>query len=61
MKRSNVTKLKDEEFKLQNQVQISNRFEPLRTSDKDADDVDINDLWENIKDNIKVAAGYIIG
>ena len=58
--RFDVRKLKDEEIKLQYQVQISNRFDALRTSN-DASEVDINDTWENIRDNIKVAAGKSIG
>ena len=49
--------MKDEETKLQYQVQISNRFDALITSNENADEVDINEMWENIKDNIKVAAG----
>ena len=56
-----VRKLKDEEIKLQYQVQISSRFDALRTSNEDASEVDINDTWENIRDNIKVAAGKSIG
>ena len=51
----NVRKLKDEEIKLQYQVQISNWFDALRTNE-DAGEVEINDTWENIRDNIKVAA-----
>ena len=53
--------MKDEEIKLQYQVQISNRFDALRTSNEDAGKVDNNDTWENIRDNIKVAAGKSIG
>ena len=48
--------MKDEEIQLQCHVQISNRFDALRTSNEDAGDVDINDTWENIIDKIKVAA-----
>ena len=48
--------MKDEEIKLQYQVQISNRFDTIITSNENADEVDINDMWENIRDNIKVAA-----
>ena len=53
--------MKDEEIKQQYQVQISNRFDALRTSNEDAGEVDINDTWENIRDNIKVEAGESIG
>ena len=59
--RFDVRKFKVEEIKLQCQVQISNRFDALRTSNEDAGDVDINDMWENIRYNIKVAAGESIG
>ena len=46
--RFNVGKLKDKEIKLQYQVQISNRFDALITSNENADEVDINDIGENI-------------
>ena len=46
--RFNVGKLKDEEIKLQYQVQISNRFDTLITSNENADKIDINDMWGNI-------------
>ena len=59
--RFDVRKLKDGEIKLQYQVQISNWFDALRTSNEDASEVDIHDTWENIRDNIKVAAGKSIG
>ena len=52
--------MKDEEIKLEYQVQISNRFDALVTSNDDAGEVDINDTWENIRD-IKVAAEESIG
>ena len=48
--RFDVRKLKDE-IKLQYQVQISNRFDTLRTCNEDAGEVNINDIWENIRDN----------
>ena len=51
----------NDEIKLQYQVQISNRFDALKTSNEDASEVDINDTWANIRDNIKVAAGESIG
>ena len=57
IKRFNVGKLKDEEIKLKYQVQISNMFDAIITSSEDAGEVDINKMWENIKDNIKVTAG----
>ena len=53
--------MKDKEIELQYQVQISNRFDALRTSNEDAGEIDINDTWENIRDNIKVAYGETIG
>ena len=59
--RFNVGKLKDEEIKLQYQVQISNRFDALITSNENAHEVDINNIWENIGHNIKVVAGESIG
>ena len=58
--RFNVGKFKEEEIKLQYQVQISNRFHALITSNENADELDINDIWENIRDNIKVVAGDCI-
>ena len=48
--------MKDEEIKLEYQVQISNRFDALITSNENAEEVDINHMWDNIRDNIKVAA-----
>ena len=39
IKRFNVRKLKDEEIKLQYQVQISNRFDALITPNENADEV----------------------
>ena len=57
--RFNVTKLKDEEMKIQYQVQISNTcsFEVLRTPNEYEGDAGISDTWENITDTITVAAG----
>ena len=55
--RFDVRKLKDEEIKLQYQVQISNRFDALRTNNEDAGEVDTDYIGKNIRDNIKVAAG----
>ena len=50
-----------DKIKLQYQVQISIRFDALITSSENADEVHINDMWENIRDNIKVAAGESMG
>ena len=33
----------------------------MRTSNEDASAVDVNDTWENIRDNIKVAVGESMG
>ena len=49
----NILKLKDKETNLQYHVRISNRFDALRTSNEDAREVDVNYVWENIRD-IKV-------
>ena len=35
-------------------------FDALRTSNEDTGEVDINDTWENIRDNIKLEVGESI-
>ncbi|KAJ4430252.1 hypothetical protein ANN_22464 [Periplaneta americana] len=51
-----VVKYMDEETKQHYQVEISNRFASLATSDKAEEELDVNSVWENIRDNIKIAA-----
>ena len=52
---------KGKEIKLLYPIQVSYRFDTLRNSNKDASEVNIKDMWENIRDNIKIAAGESIG
>ncbi|KAJ4426456.1 hypothetical protein ANN_27270 [Periplaneta americana] len=54
----NIFKLKDEEAKQNYQVEISNRFATLESSEKE---LDVNSVWENIRDSIKIAAEQSIG
>ncbi|KAJ4441174.1 hypothetical protein ANN_11025 [Periplaneta americana] len=57
----NILKLKDEETKQHYQVEISNRFAILASSDEVDKELDVNSMWENIRDNIKIAAEQSIG
>ncbi|KAJ4445875.1 hypothetical protein ANN_12560 [Periplaneta americana] len=57
----NILKLKDEEAKQNYQVEISNRFATLESSDEVEKELDINSVWENIRDSIKIAAEQSIG
>ncbi|KAJ4446286.1 hypothetical protein ANN_12981 [Periplaneta americana] len=52
---------KDEETKQNYQVEISNRFATLESSDEVEKELDVNSVWENIRDNIKIAAEQNIG
>ncbi|KAJ4439470.1 hypothetical protein ANN_07594 [Periplaneta americana] len=52
----NILKLKDEEAKQNYQVEISNRFATLESSDEVEKELDVNSVWENIRDSIKIAA-----
>ncbi|KAJ4427240.1 hypothetical protein ANN_24858 [Periplaneta americana] len=54
--RFNIQKLKDEETKQRYQVEISNRFETLRSSDEVEKELDVNSVCENIRVSIKIAA-----
>ncbi|KAJ4441604.1 hypothetical protein ANN_11460 [Periplaneta americana] len=56
IRRINIPKLKDEETKQHYQVKISNRFAVLASSDEVEKELDVNSVWENIRDNIKIAA-----
>ncbi|KAJ4436047.1 hypothetical protein ANN_18674 [Periplaneta americana] len=42
-------------------VEISNRFAVLASSDEVEEELDVNSMWENIRDNIKIAAEQSIG
>ncbi|KAJ4436120.1 hypothetical protein ANN_18747 [Periplaneta americana] len=53
--------LHDEETKQRYQVEISNRFAALATSDEAEKELDVNSVWDNIRDNIKIAAEHSIG
>ncbi|KAJ4442725.1 hypothetical protein ANN_04316 [Periplaneta americana] len=57
----NILKLKYEETKQHYLVEISNRFATLGSSDKVEKELDVNSLWENTRDNIKIAAEQSIG
>ncbi|KAJ4450080.1 hypothetical protein ANN_01487 [Periplaneta americana] len=57
----NNLKLKDEEAKQNYQVEISNRFATLESSDEVEKELDVNSVWENIRDSIKIAAEQSIG
>ncbi|KAJ4438077.1 hypothetical protein ANN_14016 [Periplaneta americana] len=57
----NILKLKDEKTKQHYQVEISNRFVTLGSSDEVEKELDVNSVWENIRDNIKIAAEQSIG
>ncbi|KAJ4432404.1 hypothetical protein ANN_21023 [Periplaneta americana] len=59
-KRFNIPKLKDE-TKQHYQIEISNSFAALGSSDKVKEELDVNSVWENIRDNIKVAAEQRLG
>ncbi|KAJ4451539.1 hypothetical protein ANN_03004 [Periplaneta americana] len=56
----NILKLKDEEAKQNYQVEISNRFATSESSDEVEKELDVNSVWENIKDSIKIAADQSI-
>ncbi|KAJ4438388.1 hypothetical protein ANN_14333 [Periplaneta americana] len=51
----------DEETKQHYQVEISNKFAVLASSDEVEEELDVNSMWENIRDNIKIAAEQSIG
>ncbi|KAJ4441732.1 hypothetical protein ANN_11590 [Periplaneta americana] len=57
----NILKLKDDEAKQNYQVEISNRFATLESSDEVEKELDVNSVWENIRDSIKIAAEQSIG
>ncbi|KAJ4430316.1 hypothetical protein ANN_22529 [Periplaneta americana] len=59
--RFNILKLKDEETKQRYQVEISNRFAALATPDEAEEELDVNSVWNNIRDNIKIAVEQSIG
>ncbi|KAJ4447689.1 hypothetical protein ANN_09697 [Periplaneta americana] len=49
-----------EERRGEENVEISNRFAALRSSDK-VEELDVNSVWEYIRDNIKIAVVWSIG
>ncbi|KAJ4426617.1 hypothetical protein ANN_26415 [Periplaneta americana] len=51
----------DEETKQNYQVEISNRFATLESSDEVEKELHVNSVWENIRDSIKIAAEQSIG
>ncbi|KAJ4450716.1 hypothetical protein ANN_02146 [Periplaneta americana] len=51
----------DEETKQRYQVEISNRFAALATSDEAEKELDVNSVWDNIRDNNKIAAEQSTG
>ena len=61
IRRFNIPKLKDEETKRHYQVEISNRFAALGSSNEVEEELDVNSVWENIRNNIKIAAEQGIG
>ncbi|KAJ4433588.1 hypothetical protein ANN_15898 [Periplaneta americana] len=61
IRRFNIPKLKDEETKQHYQVEISNRYTALGSSDEVEEEFDVNSMWENIRDNNKIAAEQSIG
>jgi hypothetical protein len=58
MQRFDLRKLNDAEVKEEYQVKITNRFEALESFD---DNVDMNRAWENIRENIEIAAKASLG
>jgi len=56
--RFNLTKLNELDVRKQNQIEISNRFVALENLN---DSEDINRVWENIQDNIKISAKVALG
>jgi len=46
------------DFRKQNQIEITNRFATLENLN---DDEDINSVWENINENIKISAKACLG
>ncbi|KAJ4444092.1 hypothetical protein ANN_05881 [Periplaneta americana] len=57
----NILKLKDEETKQHYQVEIWNRFATLGSFDEVEKELDVNSVWQNIRDSIKIAAEQSIG
>ncbi|KAJ4437152.1 hypothetical protein ANN_17287 [Periplaneta americana] len=51
----------DEEAKQNYQVEISNSFATLESSDDVEKELDVNSVWENIRDSIRIAAEQSIG
>jgi hypothetical protein len=58
MERFNLKKLNDVEGKEQFLVEISNRFAALKDLDSE---VEINNAWEMIRENIKISAKESLG
>jgi hypothetical protein len=58
VKRFNLRKLNELEFRTQHQIKISNMFAALENL---SDNEDINMGWENIKENIKRSAKQSLG
>jgi hypothetical protein len=58
MERFNLKKLNDGEGKEQFRVEVSNRFAALEDLDTE---VEINSVWETIRENIKISAIESLG
>jgi hypothetical protein len=58
MKRFNIKKLNEVECKEQFRVEVSKRFAALEDLDTE---VDINSVWETIRENIKISAKESLG
>jgi hypothetical protein len=58
MERFNLKKLNEVEGEEQYRVEISNRFAALENLDTE---VDINKVWETIRENIKISAKDSLG
>jgi 50S ribosomal subunit-associated GTPase HflX len=56
--RFNLRKLNEMEFRKQNQIEITNRFAALENLNNDED---INRVWENVKEFIKISAKESLG
>jgi hypothetical protein len=58
MERFNIKKLNKVEGKVNNRVEVSNRFTALESLDAE---VEINTVWDTIRENIKISAKESLG
>jgi hypothetical protein len=58
MERFNLEKLNEVEGKEKYHVEVSNRFTALENLDTE---VEINNAWETIRENMKISAKEIVG